>query len=93
MVAADNAVAADDAPEITSPGPRPEDLDEPPERHRYTWKHYVVLVIVAFVLGFLVLSLIDGAAESGAISAAPAGPAATPTTTSSALPTAPRGEL
>ncbi|NKY38053.1 hypothetical protein HGA02_00505, partial [Cellulomonas septica] len=50
-----------------------EDDDERP-RHPYTWLHLIVLALVAFVLGFLIVLLLNNARgeEPAANAAAPA---------------------
>jgi hypothetical protein len=52
--------------------------DDPGAPQRYTVRHYTVLALVALVLGFVVWSLVNGAAQSGATGAAPAPPTTSP---------------
>jgi hypothetical protein len=60
-------------PNVPFPSPRPappadlDDEDDEPvaRRHPYTWLHLIVLVIVAFVLGFLVVALWNRGRPSG----------------------------
>jgi hypothetical protein len=50
-----------------------EDEDDERPRHPYTWLHLIVLALVAFVLGFLIVLLLNNArGEEPAANAAPA---------------------
>ncbi len=93
--ASDGPTAADvdpstPRPHVEAAGAHPaahEDDVDHHEPHRYTWPHVLALAAVALVLGFLVWSQTTHPSGTGAVGAA------SPTTSPSAPPAAPRGEL
>ena len=82
------ASTASDEPALDEPAPGMADT-VPSDTSRYALLHYLVLALVACVLGFLIWSLTTGAAEPGSSSAGPAVPTLSP----SAPTTATQGEL
>ena len=54
-----------------------DDAEERP-RHPYTWLHLIVLAVVAFVLGFLIVLLLNKASDDGAATASGVTPVLSP---------------
>ncbi|WP_040399056.1 hypothetical protein, partial [Cellulomonas massiliensis] len=63
---------ATEPPAAESTDPDPAD-DEGTRRHPYTWLHFIVLVLVAFVLGFVIMLVViksRGADDASALAPA-----------------------
>ena len=59
--------------DAADPAPTEPEHDEDGRRHPYTWLHFIVLVLVAFVLGFVImLVVIKSRGAEGASALAPA---------------------